>query len=373
MDTQSLVLRFLRSIGRPKEAQFYVSLFQQANPESFALLCVSEGVMRDTSEALELDLRVLSQLGLTPIIVFGLVTPQHAKQHATAIHRRLSGRIACEVCSLDQAQKAARDGKIALVPGISGDSIDARFQTLAASAARLGTRKIAFVGRKQGLMDANGQLRPFVDLKTDYAELAIDGALPQTQQALLCQVRTLVDLIPHRMTISVTNAMDLLRELFTVRGSGTLIRRGSTIAHHKSYDLIDKHRLQHLIESAFRRPLSESFFDRAISDVYIADDYRGAAIIAPSPFGGYLTKFAVEKQARGEGVGRDLWRALASPTAPLFWRSRPENPINQWYMQNCDGFVRTAPWIVFWRGLRESEIPACLKAARTFPTDLVAS
>ena len=369
MEPSALVLRFLESIGHPKEAQYYVSLFQATTPESFALISVSESVMRETSEALTMDLRTLSQLGLTPIIVLGLVDPSSARKHVEKIYQTLQGQIACQVTPLDKANTVVQAGAVALVPLEPHSSIDDRFAAFAQAARQFGTRKIVFLGRKSGLLTALGQVQPLVDLTTDYTALTAEGFLSTKQRSLLLRIRQLIQDIPHRITVSVTSALDLLRELFTVRGAGTLIRQGSAIAHYHQFADLQLHRLQELIESAFQRLLVADFFSQPISDIFIADNYRGAALVRSTKLGDYLTKFAVDQQARGEGVGRDLWRAIVARPGPLFWRSREQNPITQWYIQHCDGFVRGTPWTIFWRGVDEKNIPRVILEARNQPTD----
>jgi bifunctional DNase/RNase len=85
--------------------------------------------------------------------------------------------------------------------------------------------------------------------------------------------------------------------------------------------------------------------------------YRGAALIRKTPLGAYLCKFAVEREAQGEGLGRDIWQLVVSDHKSLFWRARPDNAIAPFYVQECDGMVRTEQWNVFWKGLAPERIP----------------
>ena len=45
-----------------------------------------------------------------------------------------------------------------------------------------------------------------------------------------------------------------------------------------------------------------------------------------TPVAPYLTKFAVERQAQGEGIGGELWSMLARDFPRFFWRSRAGEP-----------------------------------------------
>jgi acetylglutamate synthase len=35
----------------------------------------------------------------------------------------------------------------------------------------------------------------------------------------------------------------------------------------------------------------------------------------------------------------------------LFWRSRPDNPVNEFYFDEADGCIKGERWHVFWYGL----------------------
>ena len=97
------------------------------------------------------------------------------------------------------------------------------------------------------------------------------------------------------------------------------------------------------------------------------------AIVTPAPLAPYLSKFAVGIVSRGEGVGRDLWRAMHADFPRLFWRSRADNPITSWYRENCDGMARFQlageTWWALWRGLAPIEIPLAIEYCQASPPD----
>jgi len=169
--------------------------------------------------------------------------------------------------------------------------------------------------------------------------------------------------------VAMTSPLQLLRELFTVRGAGTLVKRGSTIARTDGFTGVDTPRLRALLESSFGRAPSEDFFDRPITRVYLEENYRGAALVLETPLGGYLSKFAVEREAQGEGIGRDLWQLVIADYPAIFWRARPSNPIAPWYTQECDGMARFPEWHVFWRGMPTERIEECIEWALAQPAD----
>ncbi len=420
MQPGDMVLRFIASIGGPREAQFYLSLFRSQFPESFAIIAVSNEILRQAPGALAVDLRFLARLGLTPVVMLGLLDGQHdnddgersaanrgdfaVRAHADAIARRLREDISCAIIhaphnddqrdgpssSGDSAEApspdatptttmaakvraAARNGALPIV--VSGNwpsgnrtsALKQRFATLTALAGTLRTRKIVVLGRQSGLQPMDGAIPSLVDITYEHDELA--ARLPRSKAALLSAIRDLIEDVPHRLTVSVTSPLDLLRELFTTYGAGTLLRRGSRIQRHHDYRDLNCERIRFLLESAFERPLVRSFFEQPVERLYIADNVRGLAIITDSPLGPYLSKFAVEREAQGEGVGGDLWRALAADCPSLLWRSRAGNPINRWYQHRCHGMMRTGDWHVFWRGLPVEHIADAVNYALAQPAD----
>jgi bifunctional N-acetylglutamate synthase/kinase len=372
---RQLVLRFLASIGRPAEAEQYLELFRR-EAGRFAILHVSHAVVRDAGDALIVDLRFLAELGLAPVIVLGAERARNADVRAARLAAALPPRVAATVAAPAPAAVRAEleAGRLPIVAltqpdGDTRAALDRRFDAIAELAAALGTHKIVFVGRRSGLQPTDGRVVSLVDLTTDKPALLEPGVLPGPQAELLRQIGRIVDAVPHRTTVSVTSPLDLLRELFTVKGAGTLVRRGSIVVRHAGGAGVDDARLIALVEGAFGRRLVGGFTERPVRAVYVADDYRGAAVVTDTPLAPYLSKFAVTLEARGEGVGRDLWRAMDADLPRLYWRSQAQNPITAWYREQCDGLQRLGDWVVLWRGLSADEIPAAIAHCAATPAD----
>jgi acetylglutamate kinase len=380
LQPQELVLRFLASIGRPAEAQQYLELFRADQAERFAILHVSHAVLRDALDSVTVDLRFLAELGLRPVIVIGAERARNASAHADRLVGALTpgvpaSRVPAEPAAVRAEINAGRLPVVALTEpdGDTRAALDGRFDDLAALASNLGSRKVVFVGRRSGLQPKDGRVVPIVDLTSETKGLLAPGVLPEPQADLLRQIARLVDAVPHRVTVSVTSPLDLLRELFTVKGAGTLVRRGSSVTRFDRGEGIDPARLHALVEEAFGRRLVTDLLDRPTRAIYVADDYRGAAVVTDTQLAPYLSKFAVTLEARGEGVGRDLWRSMDADLPRLYWRSRAANPISAWYREQCEGAQRVriddTEWIVFWRGLAAAELPGAIAYATSSAPD----
>jgi len=397
VEPADVVLRFLDGLGRRSEAEFYLALFRAEPKEQFAAISVDANVARHATEAVVLDLKFLAGLGLMPVVVLGLFEPTDAAEHAARIRRRLERQgVAAQVLgggeSADlaelaaQVRSSARAGTLPILtfgvpPGQPGEpaapsvrseaAVEERFGRMAVLMTVLRTRKLIFLHRPGGLRQG-GALLPLVNLTTDVPSLSSSKELSRKERMMVAQSRRLVfDLVPHKLLSAVTSPLNLFRELFTTKGAGTLLRRGAVLTRHDGFDAIDRARLRGLLESAFGRPPRDEFFERPISRAYVEENYRGAALLIDTPLGAYLTKFAVDREAQGEGMGRDLWEQLAAEHKTVFWRARPANPIVAWYTQLCDGLVRFPEWNVFWKGLAPDKIPEAIAYSLAQPIDIV--
>ena len=388
------VLTFLESVGRRSEAELYLELFRRLPKESFAIIAAEAPVMRQALGSLVEQLRFLSELGLVAPVVLGLFEPGSAATGAARLARRLPTvglepvvHDAGEEDLVEQLRAELGSEKVPLVRFQPGDcdGVAGRFARVGALCRELDSKKLVFLRRRGGLgphgerrielpgahvLGAHGGGISVINLRTDAAPLLGSKLLAQRDRVLLARVRDLL-MAPDaaRVLVSVTSPLNLLRELFTVRGAGTLVKRGSAVDRFGSYAELDVPRLRALLEASFGRRAREDFFEREPLAIYVEQGYRAAAILEPSPVAPFLTKFAVEPLAQGEGMGRDLWQAMERDFPRVFWRARPDNPIASWYINECDGMLRLPRWQVFWRGLAPEDIPRAVAEAEARPED----
>jgi len=377
-----IIQRFLESVGQKADVDLYLKLFRAQRKESFAILVADAQIVKNALDPVHFDLRILAGLGLLPGVVLGLYDPRDADRQAERVREWLvEDDVAARVvpAGTDMNAEAVAAVRAAIVAGeiplvsLEGArelTTEARFKLLAALAQALETRKVLFLSRRAGLEPQGAGPLSLVNLTTDYERLMSSGGLSRRQASLLRQVKQLLELVPHRMTAAVVNPLRLLRELFTVGGAGTLIRRGSRIDAHAGWNGLDQVRARGLFESAFGRPLRAGFFGEPVDRLYLEESYRGVAVIRQTAVGPYLTKFAVDRQAQGEGIGTELWSVLTRDYPAFFWRSRPDNPITPWYVKQCEGMVRLPDWHVFSRGLPVEKIEPAIQHALAAPVDL---
>jgi acetylglutamate kinase len=376
---QDVVLRFLESTGRPSEARLYLEIFRARPREQFAALAIDANVMSGAADAVVQDLRFLAALDLAPTVVLGIFQPADAAAHARVLTRHLGAEgVGVEELPATHPSLAARlvasaaSGRVPVVvfEPAAGEQPGDRLLRLGVLLRELQTRKLLFLHRPGGLRQG-GVLVPLVNLTTDVPALAASREISRKEALILESARQLCEeAAPLPFTVAITSPLNVLRELFTVKGAGTLLRRGARIVRREGWDGVDLPRLRALLASSFGRLPVDAFFLTTPSHVYLEEAYRGCAILVDTPLGAYLTKFAVSPEAQGEGIARDLWDAFAADAPVVFWRARRTNPISEWYGKLCDGLVRVPDWTVYWKGLAPDAIPMAIAWAVKQPVDI---
>lgn len=431
--TRQTIVRLLSSMGSAKEIQQYLKRFSQLDAKRFAVVKVGGAVLRDDLDALTSSLAFLQQVGLTPIVLHGagpqldeeMAAAGIAKQtidglrvtspQALAIVRRvfqaqnlklvealqavdaratsiLSGvfeadyldrerlGLVGEVVRVNLApiEASIRVGSIPVIASL-GETAEGQILNVNADFAAnelvqvLQPYKIVFLTGTGGLLDGDGKVIDSINLSTEYASLMAQPWIDGGMRVKLEQIKQLLDGLPPASSVSITRPSQLARELFTHRGSGTLVRRGEKVLRFDGWAGVDRERLRALIESSFGRRLVPDYFERTPPcRVYVSENYRAAMVLTDEGGDIYLDKFAVLDEAQGEGLGRAVWQVMRAENPRLFWRSRHGNVINHFYYAESDGCYKQPRWKVFWYGMRGfDEIARCVQHCATRPATLM--
>ena len=410
--TRKTIVRLLSSMGSAKEIQQYLKRFSQIDAKRFAVVKVGGAVLRDELADLTSSLTFLQQVGLTPIVLHG-AGPQLDEElsaagiekqtvnglrvtspQALAIVRKvfqqqnlklvealqtmdtratsvpsgvftssyldrdtygLVGKV--QSINLAPIEASLRAGSIPVIASL-GETEEGQILNINADFAAnelvrvLQPYKIVFLTGTGGLLDGEGQLIDSINLSTEYEHLMAQPWLNGGMRLKLEQIADLLANLPLTSSVSITRPSELAKELFTHKGSGTLVRRGEKVLTFNSWDGIDQARMRTLIESSFGRTLVADYFERTQPrHVYVSENYRAAMILTEEDGLAYLDKFAVLDDAQGEGLGRAVWLVMREQNPQLFWRSRAGNPVNPFYDAECDGSLKQPRWKVYWYGM----------------------
>ncbi len=414
--TRHTIVRLLSSMAGAKEISQYLKRFSQLDAARFAVVKVGGAVLRDDLDALTSSLAFLQDVGLTPIVIHGagpqlddeIAAAGIEKQtrnglrvtspEALAIVRRVfhaqnlklvealqaqDARATSIVSGVFEADYLDRDtyglvGEVARVelasiytslqagsiPVIAslGETVGGQILNINADFAAnklvqvLQPDKIVFLTGTGGLLDGEGKVIDSINLSTEYDTLMAQSWINGGMRVKIEQIKALLDALPLSSSVSITRPGELAKELFTHKGSGTLVRRGERVLQSTAWSQLDLPRLRQLIESAFGRRLVANYFDNTkLYRAYVSENYRAAVILTEEDGIPYLDKFAVLDEAQGEGLGRAVWQLMREAQPRLFWRSRRSNPVNAFYDGECDGSIKQHTWRVYWYGLESNE------------------
>ncbi len=409
--TRQTIVRLLSSMASAKEISQYLKRFSQLDAKRFAVVKVGGAVLRDDLEALTSSLSFLQEVGLTPIVLHGAGPQLDAELAAAGIEKHtVNGLRVTTPEALAIVRKVFQQSNLQLVEAlqqngaratsITGGVFEAEYldrdtyglvgevkrvnlapieaslragsipvitslgetpsgQILNVNAdfaanelvQELQPYKIIFLTGTGGLLDADGRLIDSINLSTEYEHLIQQPWLHGGMKVKIEQIKDLLDRLPEESSVSITRPADLAKELFTHKGSGTLVRRGEKVLKATSWQQLDTARLKALIESSFGRKLVPDYFEKTrLLRAYVSENYRTAVILTDEAEGVYLDKFAVLDDAQGEGLGRAVWNVMLEETPQLFWRSRNGNPVNHFYYAESDGCYKLDHWKVFWFG-----------------------
>lgn len=415
-NTRQTIVRLLSAMGSAKEIQQYLKRFSQLDAKRFAVVKVGGAVLRDELADLTSSLTFLQQVGLTPIVLHGAgpqldveleaagITKQTVNglrvtsPQALGIVRRvfqqenlrlvealqamntratsvpsgvfMSGYLDKDVygmvgkvdsINLAPIDASLRAGSIPVIASL-GETNEGQFLNINADFAAnelvrvLQPYKIIFLTGTGGLLDDKGNIIDSINLSTEYEHLKDQPWINGGMRVKIDQIADLLQSLPLTSSVSITRPSELAKELFTHKGSGTLVRRGEKVFRFESWDGVDQARMRVLIESSFGRTLVDDYFSRTTPyRIYVSENYRAAMILTQVDGLVYLDKFAVLDDAQGEGLGRAVWLVMREENPRLFWRSRHGNQINQFYYAESDGCYKQERWKVFWYGLHDFE------------------
>jgi len=129
-----------------------------------------------------------------------------------------------------------------------------------------------------------------------------------------------------------------------------------------------------LMRQSFGRTLKPDYFDNLPVEIILASESFGAMAIVLKGVDGvpYLDKFAVTPEAQGAGMGAAVWQSLVHHCRQLYWRSRADNPVTQWYYEKAHASYRKDRWVAFSRGIHDfAQIRRCKEDCLSRPESWV--
>ncbi len=233
--------------------------------------------------------------------------------------------------------------------------------------------KAIFLSETGGIFNKKGQLIPTINLALEYDELMQEEWLHSGMKLKLEQIKSLLDYLPKTASVSITEPVNLPKELFTDSGSGTLIKHGYSVVQHELPNQGTEKHFKNIIETSFSGKLADDFFDNSNNLKIFMTSCKRATIAISNDFSiPYMDKFGVIPEAKGEGLGAGIWHEMRKVYPQVFWRSRPNNPINSFYTSICEGCQKQDEWHIFWIGISDyGALKDCIEYAIKKPKSVI--
>jgi hypothetical protein len=360
---RNILQKLFEITGNDRDPLIYLQNFRSVAPESFALIHIDSITFSEYGESFFYDLKLLQKLDLFPVVLLEDSLFEYAKHF---FQGSLNLKPNPDPAKLNFAEIPIGSDFLAVVKLaveskkipflLYSNSVD-EF-ALSALIHKLQTSKLIYLLGEPVFWD-NIKNVPLsvIHLRNDFERLKDSGLINAKEIKLLAGFRfLLLENHPYLRSISITTPASLFKELFTVKGSGTYIKLGTRIEIYNSIEQLDKQKLYNLLETAFQKKIKEVFLESIIDAILLETNYKGAAIMKKHELGYALSKFAVDEIARGEGIGREIWDKMKAHFPKIFWRAKPKNPINKWYIKECDGFFKFPEWNVYWIGIDPENI-----------------
>jgi acetylglutamate kinase len=412
----NLILDFLKIIEANRESKRYLRLFHRGDPARFAVVKLGGTLIENSKEIIAIDLAYLSHLDLFPIVIHGggtqidqalmkagisskkkdgirLTTEEQlpvikkaldrvntqlvkaitkyegkaigltrnvfvAQQHSDC-RLGLVGTI--KKVNTELISEVIRCKRIPVISCLGTDEHGHLYNINADEAAKavvlaIKPKKYIILTDEGGIKDAEGKIISNICLLEELPQLEKNHIIKDGMLVKVKEAKETLEKINYHLPIQITSSKHLLKELFTEKGNGTFIKLGAEILEQTGWSKVDKKKAERLISKSFRRALKSDYFTKHTSYIFLDCHYRGIGIIKKVEDMYYLDKFCVAESAQGQGIAGDIWLKITTKCPNLFWRSRIDNPINNWYFEKAQGSWKCIKWVLFWINLREDQI-----------------
>lgn len=435
--------RLLRlTIGQ--EAQTYIEQYRAIPPERFAVIKVGGATVQDDIDRLADDISILYQLGLSPVIVHGggpqinqelakAGIPENKKDGIRITDEATIGSVETALGSVNDSLVAAladrgvqaegiktgvfeadykdqeeygyvgnvtrinnqpinsaiMNGKIPVVSCLGthadGHAMNINGDT-ASTALAIDRRPNKFIAVSDvpGVLDDFGQVIGTINGRTGADELVAKGTVNGGMIPKLMGGIDALENLPDHSSVAMVSTDNLLKELFTDFGGGTLLVHGEEVRYLADSNESDHARVKELIEQAFDKKLVDDYFEQLPqnAEIYVAGEYRGMSVVLPDESDGdikqpaYMDKLVVGPNQRGFGIGDELVKTvLEKHPEGVYWRVRKDNPALPWYRSKGYGqefdLEPGCEWIFFFAGVPFNQRADLAQSAMNRPQTVI--
>ncbi|KAI3406805.1 hypothetical protein KGF56_000410 [Candida oxycetoniae] len=231
--------------------------------------------------------------------------------------------------------------------------------------------KIVYLNEKGGIINGStGEKISIINLDEEYEDLMKESWVKYGTKLKIKEIHDLLQHLPRSSSVAIINVDDLQKELFTDSGAGTLIRRG--------YKLISRNSLKEfgnpdLLRSALLRDpeikagkssvASYLKFLESVDFKSYGDEPLEVLAIVLNKDGKVpkLDKFLSSKTGWLNNVTDNIFNSIKKDFKSLCWIVDENDGNLAWYFSKSDGSFSKNGQILFWYGLKTSEVAELIK------------
>jgi len=394
---RDVVLKLMEKIDKNQDFEMFVRMFKNLPKMQFAVIKISGQTLENHLDVIAEDIAFLNKLEVFPVVIHGAGSvldkklPQSKKVNGIRVTSAEDMTIIKEVfeeiniqlvdkikekggqaisvgdvfecmqmskygyvgdikkVNLTKIKEAVDAGRTPVISPL-GQNKDIYYNINADTTAKelakaVNPKKFILLTETGGILDEEGKIVPFLNLSPGCDYDQITGGM-------LLKIEEIQDFLKNAKECSVviTSARNLLKEIFTIKGSGTFIKYHE-ICYVEDLNRLDKGKAKSAIESAFSKTMVDGYFENGIKAAFFEKNYEGIAIMKEVNGIPYLDKFAVAKPYQGTGLGKSLWMEITKRYPGFLLRAALDNPFNPFYTKHCDGMMKKNGWIIYWKNL----------------------
>lgn len=399
---KNVLLRYIERMGNEKEFKLFLDIINKIPKAKFAVIKISGATIDNSLDLIAQDIAFLNKLNIYPIIIHGAGAeidrklPNSKKKDGIRITSKddmsvimsIFNQISLDLCEkinhyggsaerteyifecdqndeygyvgdikgldVSKIDKIVNQSKTPIISpiGFCGEKLlNINADTAAKEVIKnILPQKVIILTETGGILDESGQIISVLNPhKVENFAKVSDG--------MLLKVKEILNMLQNHneCAIVITSALNLLKEIFTVRGSGTFIK-SYKINSTTEFEDIQKQKVIELLEDAFSKKVASDYFNDGFEEIFYEENFEGVAIIKKVNNVPYLDKLAVVKHRQETGLGSFLWYEITQKHNKLAWRVNPKNPLNAFYAKKSTGFIKSDEWNVYWRNLNRDEI-----------------
>jgi acetylglutamate kinase len=414
---ENVLLKYMERMGNKKEFKLFLDIITKIPKIKFAVVKISGATIDHNLDLIAQDIAFLNKLNIFPVVIHGAgaeldrrlphsvkkdgirVTSKEDMNIVSSIFYQISndlcdkiveyGGAAQRVESIFQCERRKEYGFVGEIKSLELNKIeDAVQQNKTPIISPIGIcnegmlninadtaskevikhilpSKVIILTETGGILDENESIISVLNPYKIEQYASISGGM-------LLKVKEILDILKNHSecSIVITSALNLLKEIFTVKGSGTFIKSYNIYSMNK-FDASSKAKTKKLLEDAFDKTVVDRYFEEEFQEIFYEENFDGIAVIKEINGVAYLDKLAVSKYRQETGLGSFLWYELTKKYNKLIWRVDPKNPLNSFYAKKSTGFLKEEEWNVYWINLDRENIFETVDQVMTLPKTVV--